>query len=193
VATLRFHVRARAELITSDLAIVFAGEGMRSTNLRVVSAAALGAAICVGCYQTTSLRLEVKSPSTNLDCVATADRVFSEAGFERIRTMRGPDMFYTPRTTASSDLALRWGIGAWLNRDNPGGTCDVSLEAMSEDPGPPVSNISTGQAGNPFIQPVPGPPLDKAYSSQAGHDYDSAVREMAKRLEVAFGGSAATP
>jgi hypothetical protein len=142
---------------------------MRSSNrLRPLSAAALGAALCVGCYDSTSLRLEVRSPSTHLDCVATADRVFADAGFERVRTMSGADMFYTPRTTASSFVALHWGIGAWLNRDNPNGTCDVSLEALSRDPG--VSQQAM-------------------YTSQRGEYYDSTVRDMAKRLEVAFGGT----
>jgi len=165
---------------------------MRSTNrLRVLSAAALAAAISIGCYQSTSLRLEVRSPSTSVDCVATADRVFADAGFERIRTMRGPDMFYTPRTTVSSDVALRWGIGAWLNRDSPSGTCDVALEALSEDPGPPHDmTYSIPLGGNPFPA-RPALPQDRIYSGQAGHDYDSTVRDMAKRLEVAFGGATA--
>ncbi len=137
--------------------------------------------------------MEVRSPSTSFDCVATADRVFAEAGFERIRTMRGPDMFYTPRTTASSDVALRWGIGAWLNHDNPGGTCDFALEALSEDPGPPPARYSTMPGGPVTFPQNPGLPQEQNYSSQAGHDYDSAVREMAKRLELAFSGVAAAP
>jgi len=145
----------------------------------------------LGCYQATSLRLEVKSPSTSVDCVATADRVFADAGFERIRTMRGPDMFYTPRTTASAEAALRWGIGAWLNRDNPGGTCDVALEALSEDPGPPPATNHSIPVGPNFFPQNPRLPQEQLYSSQAGHSYDSAVREIAKRLEVAYSGEAA--
>jgi hypothetical protein len=122
--------------------------------------------LCVGCYETTSLRLEVKSPSASANCVATADRVFADAGFERVRTIGGADMFYTPRTTASSFVALHWGIGAWLKHDGPNDTCDVALEALSEDPG------ASQQVW---------------YSSQRGDYYDSTVRDMAKRLEIAFG------
>ncbi|HXJ19760.1 MAG TPA: hypothetical protein VMT03_05960, partial [Polyangia bacterium] len=116
----------------------------------------LGAAICAGCYQTTALRLQVKSATTRSDCVATADRVFAEAGFERIRTTAGADMFYTPRTTASSFVALRWGIGAWLNREDRDDTCDVALEALSEDPSASQQAI---------------------YTSQRGEYYDSTVRD----------------
>lgn len=144
----------------------FAGERMRSANrLRVLSAAALSAAICLGCYESTALRLEVRSPATHDDCAATADRVFTEAGFERVRTVAGADMFYTPRMTASSFMALHWGIGAWLNRNEPSGTCHVALEALSEDP-------SASQ--------------QRLYTSQRGEYYDSTVRDMAKRLELAF-------
>jgi hypothetical protein len=97
--------------------------------------------------------------------VATADRVFAEAGFERVRTMSGADMFYTPRTTASSYVALQWGIGAWLNRDTPSDTCDLALEALSEEP------TASRQ---------------RTFTSHPGEYYDSTVRDMAKQLETAF-------
>ena len=44
-------------------------------------------------------------------------RWLADAGFERVRTIVGPDMFYTPRTTPGAYVPLGWGIGAWLDHD----------------------------------------------------------------------------
>jgi hypothetical protein len=158
---------------------------MRSSNrLRVVSAAALGAALCLGCYETTALRLQVKSASRSTNCEATADRVFAEAGFERAGTLTGRVIFYTPRMTASSFVALRWGIGASLNPEGQDATCEVVLEALSEDLSAPPDKWHASQPGEYFESTETS--RSKLYTSQRGDYYDSTVREMAKRLEVAF-------
>jgi hypothetical protein len=115
------------------------------------------------CYDTTSLRVTAQSPQRTQDCVQLADRAFREADFERVPTMRGPDMFYTPRMT--SYVALRWGIGVWLNgrgdREDSQ-RCTFELEAMGAD---------AGCAG-----------LTCPYSSQRGAEYDARVKDMARRL-----------
>ncbi len=137
--------------------------------LRPLTTAVLGALACAGCYSSTELRLQVRAPAqAQTDahrCVRTADRVFADAGFERVRTIVGPDMFYTPRTNPGAQIALGWGIGAWLDRDPASESCAVTIEAISADPAPTHLRPFTTQRGEPF---------------------DAAVREMAKRLELAF-------
>jgi hypothetical protein len=118
-----------------------------------------------GCYDTASLRLTAQSPQRTQDCVRLADRAFREADFERVPTMRGPDMFYTPRMTGY--VALQWGIGIWLNGKGDredAQRCTFELEAMGADPG------CVGMAC--------------PYSSQRGAEYDARVKDMARRLST---------
>jgi len=155
-----------------------------------VMAATLGTA--AGCYESTSLRLAVRSPPTTLDCARTVDAVFFDASYVRVSNVTGPDFFYTPRlaplsmsrATTMTEVAsamggtdLGWGIGVWLKdgaKDDPpaGGhsVCGFELEALSPDPGPGMSLRYSGQRGEPF---------------------DSTVREMAQRLTAAFNGGRA--
>lgn len=136
---------------------------------RPLAAAVLCAALSIGCYTATPLRLQVRSgDGDQRACVRTTDRVFADAGFERIRTMLGVDMFYTPRTSPTAQIALGWGIGAWLNGDRPTETCAVTLEALSDD------HVPARQ--HPF-------------TSQRGEYFDATVRDMAHRLELAFASS----
>jgi hypothetical protein len=81
-----------------------------------------------------------------------------------VRTVVGPDMFYTPRTRPGSALVLGWGIGAWLSHDDPS-ACAMTIEAISEDP----------EVG-----------YNRPFSVQRGEPFDTAVRDMARRLAVAF-------
>lgn len=141
-----------------------------------------------GCYESTSLRLTVRSPPTTLDCMRTVDSVFFDAAYVRLNSVAGPDLFYTPRMPpmAMSRLAgvrasalaltptdLDWGIGVWLKDadKNPaaagGSVCGFELEALSPEPGPGMYYRYIGQRGEPF---------------------DRAVREMAQRLTAAFDG-----
>ncbi len=135
--------------------------------LRPLSTALVGALVSIGCYSSTQLRLQVRAPAQPdaQRCVRTADRVFADAGFERVRTVIGPDMFYTPRTNPGAQIALGWGIGAWVDRGPSAESCALTIEAMSADP-------------------VPGRP--RPFSTQRGESFDAAVRDMAKRLELAF-------
>ena len=132
--------------------------------LRLLTMAVLGALASVGCYSATPLRVQVQSRPPAAGCVQTTDRVFVDAGFERVRTVRGPDMFYTPRARPGTTLSLGWGIGAWLGHDDPT-ACSLTIEAISADPD--VSH-------------------DRPFSVQRGDSFDAAVRDMARRLEIAF-------
>ncbi len=100
----------------------------------------------------------------------------------RLNNVTGPDLFYTPRmppramsrsmTMGATDLG--WGIGVWLkdapkNGPEPGGSvCGFELEALSPEPGPGMSHL---------------------YSAQRGEPFDRTLREMAQRLNAAFGGA----
>jgi len=130
-----------------------------------LTAAILSGLLSLGCYTTAPLRMKVQSQVDDQSCVRTTDRVFADAGFERVRTLIGPDMFYTPRTTPSAQIALGWGIGAWVSRDHSSESCGVTIEALSDDPTP------GGQ---------------RSFTSQRGDSFDAAVRDMAQRLQVAF-------
>jgi hypothetical protein len=139
----------------------------RLTVSRFLTAAMLGAALSGGCYASAPLRVQVQSTAELQDgCVRTTDRVFADAGFERIRTMMGVDMFYTPRTSPTASIALGWGIGAWVNHGESPDSCAVTLEALSADP---------------------EPTRQRPFTSQRGEYFDAAVRDMAHRLEVAMG------
>jgi len=133
---------------------------------RPLIVAVLGGLLSLGCYSAAPLRVQVQSRGENQQaCVRTTDRVFADAGFERIRTMMGVDMFYTPRTNPGAYLALGWGIGAWVNRDGLSDTCAVTLQALSPDP---------------------EPARQRPFTSQRGRYFDATVRDMAQRLELAF-------
>lgn len=138
----------------------------RSKVFRPLTAAVLGGVLSLGCYSAAPLRLQVRSDAEDQrECVRTTDRVFADAGFERVRTMMGVDMFYTPRTSPGAYVALGWGIGAWINRDRPSESCAVTIQALSDD-------LSPGRH-HPF-------------TSQRGEEFDATVRDMAQRLELAF-------
>lgn len=138
---------------------------MGKLKVRPLTAAILGTLLSLGCYSTTELRLQVQSHAEDQSCVHTTDRVFADAGFQRVRTVMGPDMFYTPRTTPGAQIALGWGIAAWVNRDQPSTSCALTIQAISADPA----------AGS-----------EHRFTSQRGEYFDAAVRDMAKRLELAF-------
>lgn len=133
-------------------------------GLRPITTAALMALLSVGCYSATPLRVQVQSRPPAATCVQTTDRVFADAGFERVRTVLGPDMFYTPRARPGTSLSFGWGIGAWLGHDDPA-ACSLTIEAISADP-----EVAR----------------DRPFSVQRGEPFDAAVRDMAKRLEIAF-------
>ena len=133
-------------------------------GVRPITTAALMALLSVGCYSATPLRVQVQSRPPAATCVQTTDRVFADAGFERVRTVLGPDMFYTPRARPGTSLSFGWGIGAWLGHDDPA-ACSLTIEAISADP-----EVAR----------------DRPFSVQRGEPFDAAVRDMAKRLEIAF-------
>ncbi len=136
--------------------------------LRPLATALLGGLLSLGCYSAVPLRVQVQSRPSAANCIQTTDRVFADAGFERVRTVRGPDMFYTPRTRPGTSLVLGWGIGAWVGHDDPS-ACSLTIEAISADP-----DLAH----------------DRPFSVQRGDSFDAAVRDMARRLEVAFEGPA---
>jgi hypothetical protein len=150
--------------------------------LRPLTTAVLGGLLSVGCYSATPLRVQVQSRPPAASCVQTTDRVFADAGFERVRTVFGPDMFYTPRTRPGTTLTLGWGIGAWLSHDTAD-DCSLTIEAISADPtlvqeAPLV--VHRGVVCEPAVA------RDRTFSAQRGETFDAAVRDMARRLEVAF-------
>ncbi|HVY37878.1 MAG TPA: hypothetical protein VHM31_08080 [Polyangia bacterium] len=153
--------------------------------LRPFSTAALATLLSVGCYSATPLRLQVQSRPPAATCVQTTDRVFADAGFERVRTVWGPDMFYTPRTRPGRSVGLDWGIGAWLSHDDPG-ACSLTIEAISADPDVSRMRTVSGPHGELFEVADPEVSRLRPFSVQRGEPFDAAVRDMARRLEVAF-------
>jgi hypothetical protein len=136
-------------------------------------AAAMAACLSLmGCYEATPLRLSVQSPSTAVNCARVADGVFFGAAYERMGSISGPDLFYTPRVTVTPQMTpmaqpgLGWGIGVWLKGREPvdGGRCGFELESLQADP----------MGG-----------LQCLYWPQRGQAFDQALKEMARRLSVA--------
>jgi len=171
-----FRNQSTFQLLRSQRAIGFAGDAQMGMTkaLRPFSTAAVTTVLSAtllsatllspGCYSATPLRVQVQSRPPAATCVQTTDRVFADAGFERVRTVSGPDMFYTPRTRPGASVSLGWGIGAWLSHDDPN-ACSLTIEALSADP-----DVAR----------------DRPFSGQRGEPFDAAVRDMARRLEVAF-------
>ncbi|HVT07648.1 MAG TPA: hypothetical protein VHO67_09325 [Polyangia bacterium] len=153
--------------------------------LRPFSTAALATLLSTGCYSATPLRVQVQSHPPAASCVQTTDRVFADAGFERVRTVWGPDMFYTPRTRPGTSVALDWGIGAWLSHDDPD-ACSLTIEAISADPGVSRTRTFSGPHGELYDATDPEISRMRPFSVQRGEPFDAAVRDMARRLEVAF-------
>jgi hypothetical protein len=96
----------------------------------------------VGCYEATPFRLSVQSPSTTVNCARVADGVFFGAAYERMGSISGPDLFYTPRITVAPQATpttrpgLGWGIGVWLKGRDPAdpGRCGFELESLQAIP-----------------------------------------------------------
>src|SRR6516165_4219631 len=95
----------------------------RARWLLLASSLATGA-----CYETQALRVRVVPMRAEGGCVATIDRVFSEAGFGRGEAVTGPNMFYAPSGPTMGG-ALRWGVGVWLTEGSDDRACGVELEA----------------------------------------------------------------
>ena len=88
------------------------------------------------CYDTRSTRVQLFTPaSSGLDCFATADRVFTDAGFAASTEVSGVNRFYSPRTPGT--LALGWGIAVAIQgaSGDHTGPCSFELEALSPDEG----------------------------------------------------------
>jgi hypothetical protein len=86
------------------------------------------------CYDTRSTRVRLSTPGSSLDCFATADRVFTDAGFAASTEVSGVNRFYSPRTPGA--LALGWGIAVAIqgaSERDPMGPCSFELEALSPD------------------------------------------------------------
>jgi hypothetical protein len=176
-------------LVFSPSRSLFARLGRPTRRVLGVAVTAATLVTSAGCYDSTSLRVTVRSPPTALDCTRTVDSVFFDAAYVRLNSVTGPDLFYTPRmpprtmftamsilevASAMGQTDLGWGIGVWLKDDSKdrsasgSSVCGFELEALSPDPEPSMS---------------------KHYSTQRGEPFDRAVRDMAQRLTVAFEGS----
>ncbi len=147
------------------------GTGRAKYGLPPVAIVLLLGLASSACYETQELRVRVVTPSSALACVATIDRVATEAGYARAPTMGGgPTIFYVPKTapTTLSSTALGWGIGVWMQPHGEHGEddrCTFELEALGEDAG----------CG-----------LMCTLSYQRGAEFDQAVQEFARRLNAAF-------
>ena len=63
-------------------------------------AATLVSAAALGCYEMKATQLRVRTPYTQNDCVATADRVFDREGFVAAPGITGTSRVYTPEDIA---------------------------------------------------------------------------------------------
>jgi hypothetical protein len=143
---------------------------------RLSPGAALAVLIAVsvsatGCYESTSLRVTARNAGPIVDCARAADDVFKASWYQRVVHTFGPDLFYSPRMTLGSSArpAVGWGIGVWIKaRDGaPGaaGGCEYELESLQ--PGPMCG------------------PTQCVYAPQRGAEFDAAVKDFARRLDVA--------
>jgi hypothetical protein len=159
-----------------------------------------------GCYETSSLRVPVRSATSPVGCVELADQVFFEAGYAKISGTTGA-MVYTPRRTAASASpsmassgASDWGIGVWkperASWSDAGGACEYELQAVSTDPtcapvcpSPPMV-FAADVAREPIGQTSCA--IQCPMTPQPGAQFDQATREMAERLRTAGAATVST-
>ena len=124
-----------------------------------------------GCYESTSLRVTVRTPGPVVDCAQAADDVFKASWYQRVVHTYGPDLFYSPRMTLGSAArpAVGWGIGVWIkSKDGAAGegfACEYELESLQ--PG--------SMCG----------PTQCVYAPQRGAEFDDALKDFARRLSAA--------
>ena len=162
-------------------------------STRSQNAVTICAAIVLGaCYQTSSLRLSVRSPVSTLGCVQLANEVFFSAGYMKVAPTMG-GMVYTPRgpiATAES-LPMRWGnlVSIANQVDDPIalGSCSFVLQAVSADPSCEVHCPPALQSGGPRFDPTRREgtcAVACPLTAQPGPAYDQITREMGHRLET---------
>ena len=134
----------------------------------VLIAACLSA---TGCYESTSLRVSVRTPGPVVDCAQSADDVFKASWYQRVVHTYGPDLFYSPRMTLGSSArpAVGWGIGVWIKAKDgapgEGWSCEYELESLQ--PGPMCGATQC------------------VYAPQRGAEFDEALKDFARRLSAA--------
>jgi hypothetical protein len=159
-----------------------------------------------GCYQMSSTRVPVQSPTSPVGCIDLADRVFFSAGYTRL-TGSSDALVYAPRVSPAAEglspIPFQWGIGVWKPEQSTWsegpGACAYELQAVSTDPTcdmgcpPPPTPVSVGGGGT--REPIAGPlrcGLQCPLTPQPGTEFDQATREMAERLRAAGAVSASS-
>ncbi len=146
---------------------------LKQTAAVIRSPVRLGTVILVvglSCYDTTATRMLVRTPFSQLDCVATADRVFEREGLVAASGVTGTNRLYSPRIAPGQSLTLRWGIAVDIDRAPGGdgdGQCIFDLQALSADEGCGINCPLTPHGGSGL------------------NDF---TRRMAAALSQAFGG-----
>ena len=92
--------------------------------------------LMAGCYETGELRVRsVGALSAGDSCSDFAKQVFIDAGYERLTSVSGADMFFSPRAHTNTGLSLLWGIAVSTGRrsigNDPTERCVFELEAIA--------------------------------------------------------------
>ena len=132
-----------------------------------------------GCYESSSLRLTVRTPPTTLDCARTVDTVFFDAAYVRLNSVTRAGLFYTPRMPPARDVQgdddgrdqSRVGIGVWLRGRAQNRQLGLRVRARG----------SVARARPRDVTPLLGAARRALQSAP--------VRDMAQRLTAAFEGA----
>ncbi|HEY7372429.1 MAG TPA: hypothetical protein VIF57_09750 [Polyangia bacterium] len=121
------------------------------------------------CYDTTAIALRVRTANTEMDCVEVADGVFDREGFAVTPNVSGT-RFYSPRASATTALALQWGIAVSIE-GGPGkdgrAPCTFELQALSTDESCGIQCPLTPQPGYGDVTRKMAGLLDAAFSVPA--------------------------
>jgi hypothetical protein len=183
---------------------------VRNRPVLLLALALLGAAASVGCYATTPHRAEIATRANPTDCGAAINDVFSRSGFIQVSTPPGLSMLFSPRIAGAYSSTLHTGAGVGVTidaKDQAAGTCHVTLEALSADPG--CADAERGLVDSQSCQRLDGPtaptggyppplqpdvartcsasPTTCELTSAPGPENDAAVDELARRLQAALG------
>jgi hypothetical protein len=177
---------------------------------RTLATLALGSlGLAAGCYSATPHRAEIASSNTPVRCASVVADVFARSGFIQLPSPPKVSMLFGARTSGpySSFLTTGSGVGVTLTGDNGGSSCHVTIEALSPDVachdahtpltcGGGAMDVITGEkiasSGNWSGTP-PCPEIGQTMcelSNAPGAENDSAVDELARRVQMALGPAA---
>jgi hypothetical protein len=166
-------------------------------TLAMLAMASLG--LASGCYSLTPHQAQVSSNVAPRACSSAVADVFAQSGFVQVSTPPTMSMLFTARTSDqySTFLPTNTAVGVTLRQGLGADTCEVTIQAVSQDVSCPGSLNGSAHSSNfertappneVMVPSVPQHACVMTYAPSARND--AAVDELARRVRVALNGEA---